>query len=142
MGGEAGRIEYGLTLYERVDGAALRRVQTDSLAGPFDAVEGARLDLGSTAKLRALVSYLEAVAGLHASLANRPPAELAALDLDPTDRLAHWAVARLAAAPDLSLEEMLERRSTAATRRAQPRASSPEAACTGSQPIASTTSGC
>jgi len=106
--GEAGRVEYALTLYERVDGAALLRIQTDSLAGPFDAVEGARLDLGSTAKLRTLVSYLETVAGLHASLANRPPAELGALALDPADRLARWAVARLAAAPELSLEDMLE----------------------------------
>ena len=45
------------------------RVQTDNLAQPFDINEGAKLDLGSTAKLRTLITYLEIVAELHARLA-------------------------------------------------------------------------
>jgi membrane peptidoglycan carboxypeptidase len=40
------------------------RVQTDNVDQPFDS-RGLRLDLGSTAKLRTLVTYLEIVARLH-----------------------------------------------------------------------------
>ena len=58
------------------------RVQTDNLAQPFDINEGAKLDLGSTAKLRTLITYLEIVAELHARLAGVEAAELKAVAAD------------------------------------------------------------
>ncbi|MVG01727.1 hypothetical protein D6U57_19095, partial [Vibrio cholerae] len=54
------------TLFERVGNASLVRVQADNIDKPFDLNNGARLNLGSTAKLRTLVTYLEIVQELHA----------------------------------------------------------------------------
>jgi membrane peptidoglycan carboxypeptidase len=57
--GEPSRVIYSFTLYERRPGANVVRVQTDNLDQPLDINAGARLDLGSTAKLRTLITYLE-----------------------------------------------------------------------------------
>jgi len=114
-GDDPGRLAFSVSLFERSGDANLLRVQTDSLDRPFDINDGARLDLGSTAKLRTLVTYLEVVAELHARYAGRPAEDLAkeraAVRADP---LASWAIAYLAAAesPDLAtmLAAALERR--------------------------------
>ena len=50
---------YSFTIYER--GWNRIRMQTDNLDQPLDINGGARIDLGSTAKLRTLVSYLESI---------------------------------------------------------------------------------
>ena len=50
---------FSVSLYERGERTNLLRLQTDSGDQPFDINEGARLDMGSTAKLRTLVSYLD-----------------------------------------------------------------------------------
>ncbi len=53
------------------------RVYADSYDQPLSVNEGTKLELGSTAKLRALAHYLEIVCGLHKPvLAKLPPAEL------------------------------------------------------------------
>ena len=62
------RIAYSFTLFERRDGANLVRVQTDSVNQPFDINSGARLNLGSTAKLRTVITYLQIVTDLHDAL--------------------------------------------------------------------------
>src|SRR5262249_25056136 len=64
--GDPARVIYSFTLYERGPDADVVRVQTDNLDQPLDINAGARLDLGSTAKLRTLITYLEIVADLHA----------------------------------------------------------------------------
>src|SRR5262249_51172884 len=56
-GQDPSKLMFSMTLYERGENANLLRVQTDSFDQPFDINEGARLDLGSTAKLRTLVTY-------------------------------------------------------------------------------------
>jgi membrane peptidoglycan carboxypeptidase len=95
-----------LTLYERGSGANYLRVQTDNLNQPFDLNSGAKLDLGSTAKLRTLITYLEIVAELHDRLTRLPPAERkVAATADP---LSQWAAEHLSAAEDAGLEAMLE----------------------------------
>ena len=66
----------GLTLFERGDRRNYLRLQVDNLDQPFELNEGAKLDLGSTAKLRTLVTYLEIVAGLHDRLRGCRPSEL------------------------------------------------------------------
>ena len=41
-------------------------MQTDSVNEPFDVNRGGRINLGSTAKLRTLITYLQIVSDLHA----------------------------------------------------------------------------
>jgi membrane peptidoglycan carboxypeptidase len=106
--GDPAAVLYAFTLYERVGGASLLRVQTDNLDQPLDINEGVKLDLGSTAKLRTLVTYLDVVADLHERFARLPPPELRAAAVAPTDTLSHWAVAELTARPGASLRELLE----------------------------------
>jgi membrane peptidoglycan carboxypeptidase len=94
---------YSLTLYERGDGANHLRVLADNLDQPFDINQGAKLDLGSTAKLRTLITYLEIVAELHARYGAMAPAELRAVAAAAGDPLSEWAARQLAATPDRSL---------------------------------------
>ncbi|ONC92708.1 transglycosylase domain-containing protein [Burkholderia pseudomallei] len=106
-GDDPSKIQYSFTLYERRDGANLLRVQTDSVDQPFDINQGARLNLGSTAKLRTVVTYLQIVSELHARYANLSAAELAKVKPDPTDALSRWALDYLAHTPERSLRAML-----------------------------------
>jgi membrane peptidoglycan carboxypeptidase len=102
------KIAYSFTLYERRDGANLVRVQTDSVNQPFDINSGARLNLGSTAKLRTVVTYLQIVSELHARYAPLSTAELKAIKPDPTDQLTRWALDYLTHTSDRSLQAMLD----------------------------------
>lgn len=99
---------YSLTLYERGNGANYLRVQADNLDQPFDINQGAKLDLGSTAKLRTLITYLEIVAELHARLAATELAALKVVATEAIDPLTVWAARHLAGSPDRSLTGMLE----------------------------------
>src|SRR5690606_1399513 len=84
------------------------RVQTDNHDQPFDINDGARLDLGSTAKLRTLVSYLEIIAELHRRWADASAAELAAIEVADGDTLGRWAKSYLSQNGDRSLPAMLD----------------------------------
>jgi len=106
--GEPSRVIYSFTLYERRPGANVVRVQTDNLDQPLDINAGARLDLGSTAKLRTLITYLEVIADLHQKYGAADLATLRAVDVHPRDRLTAWAVAYLVATPRASLNAMLD----------------------------------
>ncbi len=106
--GDPSRVMYSFTLYETCDGANLLRIQTDNLDQPFNINEGIKLDLGSTAKLRTLVTYLEIMASLHQRYAGLSVSELQALQVHPSDRLSRWAIDYLCAAQDRSLRGMLE----------------------------------
>jgi membrane peptidoglycan carboxypeptidase len=70
------QVRYSFTLFERTADGSRVRVQTDSTDQPFDINEGSKLELGSTAKLRVLTTYLEIIAELHDKYAGKPPAEL------------------------------------------------------------------
>ncbi|MCB1019209.1 MAG: transglycosylase domain-containing protein, partial [Acidobacteria bacterium] len=95
------QVIYSFTLYERGADANRLRVQADTWDGPFNVNDGTLLELGSTAKLRTLVSYLEVVAALHAKLA----AEQSLSDDDPLTR---WAADYWQGAENQSLESMLD----------------------------------
>ncbi|MEX3790584.1 transglycosylase domain-containing protein [Paraburkholderia sp. BR14374] len=101
-------IAYSFTLFERHGDANLVRVQTDSVNQPFDINSGARLNLGSTAKLRTVITYLQIVTDLHARYASLSNAELKAVTPDPNDRLTHWAIDYLLHTRDHSLQPMLD----------------------------------
>jgi membrane peptidoglycan carboxypeptidase len=109
-GGDPARVLYSVTLYERGQGQNRVRIQTDNLDQPLDINGGARIDLGSTAKLRTLISYLEAIAALHDRYARLEPAALAKTSVHPRDRLGEWAVQYLTSArgTDRTLQAMLE----------------------------------
>jgi membrane peptidoglycan carboxypeptidase len=107
-GDDPGRIAYSFTLFESAGDTNLLRVQTDNLDRPFDLNEGARLDLGSTSKLRTLITYLEQVAALHLRWSPLDAKELAALALRDDDPISRWARDHLARAADRSLPAMLE----------------------------------
>ncbi|HSE05090.1 MAG TPA: transglycosylase domain-containing protein [Methylomirabilota bacterium] len=109
-GGDPARVLYSVTVYERGPGANRVRIQTDNLDQPLDINGGARIDLGSTAKLRTLISYLEAIAGLHDRYARLDPAELATVRAHPRDRLGVWVLEYLTAArgTDRSLQAILQ----------------------------------
>ena len=90
-GDDTRRITFSFTLFERGEGANYLRIQTDNLDQPFDLNDGARLDLGSTSKLRTLVTYLELLAELHLRWQDLSREELQALPLAPRDALGNWA---------------------------------------------------
>jgi membrane peptidoglycan carboxypeptidase len=104
------KVLYSFTLYERSGQANAVRVQADTLDQPFDINEGTKLDLGSTAKLRTLVTYLEIIASLHARLAPLSAAQLRAVPVASRDHIGRWAADYLLAATgaERSLEAMLE----------------------------------
>ena len=118
-GDDPAPLVFSFTLYERTPGANLVRVQTDSVDQPFDLNEGARLDLGSTSKLRTLVTYLELVAELHAKWEPLPAAQLKAEPIFPKDVLGLWARDYLLQAKDEArglramLDAAMERRYSA-----------------------------
>ena len=102
------RITYSFTLFERRDGANLVRVQTDSVDQPFDINRGARLNLGSTAKLRTVITYLQIVAALHERYGAMSAAQLRDVKPDRQDALTRWALDYLAHTSDRSLRAMLD----------------------------------
>jgi len=102
------KIAYSFTLYERRNGENLVRVQTDSVNQPFDINSGARLNLGSTAKMRTLITYLQIVSDLHARYASLDAKQLHAIQPDPSDALTRWALDYLSKTRDHALPAMLE----------------------------------
>jgi hypothetical protein len=101
-----GRVVYGVTLYERGPNGNELRVQADNYHQPLNINQGTKLELGSTAKLRTLTTYLETVEGLHAQYAAMTNEALRVAV--PRDRLSRWAVEHLTGTTDRSLPAMLE----------------------------------
>lgn len=98
---------YSFTLYENTADGALLRVQADNLNQPFDINKGAKLDMGSSAKLRTLITYLQVVADLHRQYAPLSRAELLKVKAADKDLLLQWALGFLASSEDKSLDAML-----------------------------------
>ena len=106
--GDPTKVIYSFTLYERGRDANYLRVQADTLDQPFDINKGAKLDLGSTAKLRTLVTYLEIVQELHGRYAEQADYKLDAIALDADGPLTRWALSYLSNSFDRSLPLMLQ----------------------------------
>ncbi|AYC33894.1 penicillin-binding protein [Pseudomonas cavernae] len=101
-------VNYSFTLFERTADGSRVRVQTDNTDQPFDINEGSKLELGSTAKLRVLTTYLQMVTELHQRFAGQTPEELRKVEVPVPDNLTRWAVDYLIDAKDRSLTVMLE----------------------------------
>ena len=103
------KVSYSFTLFERTADGSRVRVQTDSTDQPFDINEGSKLELGSTAKLRVLTTYLEIIAELHDKYAGKPPAELKKVEVADLDRITQWSLEWLALnSKNQSLDAMLD----------------------------------
>jgi membrane peptidoglycan carboxypeptidase len=102
-------IIYSLMLYEKSPAGNLLRVQTDSFDQPLDISEGIRLDLGSTAKMRTMVHYLELITQIYQHYQGRPNAELKQIapTLHPRDYLSSWVIETLLSKSDIGLEDIL-----------------------------------
>lgn len=105
---DPGKIIYSLTLAELTPRGVKFRIQADNFDQPLDINQGTKLDLGSTAKLRTLVTYLEIFEALHRKYADWTPEALREESLDPKDALARWAVEYFLNNKDKSLAAMLD----------------------------------
>ncbi len=101
----AAGVIYSFTLYERGRDVNFLRVQADNYNQPLSINEGTMLELGSTAKLRTLITYLEAIAEIRAKLLRQDPKVWQA---SPRDALTQWSIDYLRTAKDQSLRPMLD----------------------------------
>ncbi|MFH1144668.1 MAG: transglycosylase domain-containing protein [Candidatus Eisenbacteria bacterium] len=105
--GDPSKVIYSLALYETTPRGNLLRLQLENYDQPLDLSLGAKLDLGSSAKLRTLANYLEIVATLQRLHAGRSRNELRAARESATDPIRRWALDYLAGAADTTLPAML-----------------------------------
>lgn len=94
VAGKESSVLYTFTLYEHTAGRNELRLQVDNYNQPLNMSESTRLELGSTAKLRTLATYLEVIAELHARLAKGET-------LEPTDPLTAWTLETYRTEPSL-----------------------------------------
>jgi membrane peptidoglycan carboxypeptidase len=102
-----GQVRYSFTLFELTPDGSRVRVQTDSTDQPFDINEGSKLELGSTAKMRVLTTYLQIIAELHDKYAAMSVPELKKVEVPEQDRLSLWAIDYLIQNKDRNLPNML-----------------------------------
>jgi len=100
-------VRYSFTLFERDADGSRVRVQTDSTDQPFDINEGSKLELGSTAKMRVLTTYLQIISEIHDKYAGMSNAELKKVPVEEPDRLSRWALDYLMQNNDRDLSKML-----------------------------------
>ncbi|MES2261291.1 MAG: transglycosylase domain-containing protein [Pseudomonadota bacterium] len=91
--GDPANVVYSFTLLEKGENTNFLRLQTDNFDQPLDINEGAKLDLGSTAKLRTLVTYMDIVEQLHKRYKDMAPEALRKTVVAPQDKLSQWGVA-------------------------------------------------
>ncbi|MCP1420870.1 membrane peptidoglycan carboxypeptidase [Pseudomonas laurylsulfativorans] len=101
------QVRYSFTLFELTPDGSRVRVQTDSTDQPFDINEGSKLELGSTAKMRVMTTYLQIIAELHDKYAGMAVPDLKKVEVPDQDRLSRWAVDYLIENKDRDLQKML-----------------------------------
>jgi membrane peptidoglycan carboxypeptidase len=107
-GGNLSKVAYSFVLYERKPDGNHLRIHADSLNKPFDINSGAKLQLGSTAKLRTLTTYLDIISQLHKRFAGLSARELLRTAAASGDPLTGWAAAYMARASNRGLQPMLD----------------------------------
>jgi membrane peptidoglycan carboxypeptidase len=106
--GDPRAVIYSFLLYERTAGGNVLRVQTDDYDQPLNINQGTKLQLGSTAKLRTLINYLEIVEQLHNQYQAMSPEELSAVNVAPADHITSWAINYLSTSKEKRLAPMIE----------------------------------
>src|SRR6266851_406154 len=94
--GNPAKVTWSFVLYQRGSDRSFVRIHADSLNKAFDINSGAKLMLGSTAKLRTMITYLTIITDLHHRLHALPPRELTRLAASSSeDPLTAWAATYL-----------------------------------------------
>src|SRR6266851_1303145 len=106
--GDPKAMIYSFVLYERTAGENVLRVQTDDYDQPLSINQGTKLQLGSTAKLRTLINYLEIVEKLNEQYQEMSPDELSSVNVAPDDHITAWAIHYLLTAKEKHLVAMLQ----------------------------------
>ena len=102
-------VRYSFTLFEKSPIGAMVRVQTDTFDGPFDINEGSKLELGSTAKLRVLATYLQIVSELYDEFRPLDEQELTRLLQFNIDPISRFIAEAFRANPNISRRDILDR---------------------------------
>ena len=109
---QAAAVTYSFTLLERVDDHNVVRVQTDTQDSPLDLNRGGKLELGSTAKLRTLITYLEMISESYGDLApkaqDRAALAAARAATSKEDEMTQWVIDQLTIDPDATLVDVLD----------------------------------
>jgi len=106
--GNASELIYSVTLYERGRDMNHLRIQADNLDRPLDINDGGKLDLGSTAKLRTLASYLSVIAEIHERYRDMTSDELHVAAVEAEDPLTRWVIDYLIEAPGHGLRGVMD----------------------------------
>ncbi len=107
---DPGKVAWSVVLYERGNDHNLIRVHADNMEQPFDLNAGAKLILGSTAKLRTLSTYLGIIDDQYRELSKLSVPALRQLAATSDDPLRRWAADYLAGTPPehRALQPMLD----------------------------------
>ena len=106
--GDPRKVVTSIVLYQSTERGNLLRLETDNYERALNINRGVKLDLGSTAKLRTLVHYLEIIESLYNKYNSRSPQTLRCLEIPYEDRLSKWAITYLLKNEKRGLEAMLE----------------------------------
>jgi membrane peptidoglycan carboxypeptidase len=106
--GDPAQVVYSFILYERTPQGNAVRVQTDNWDQPLDLNTAGRMELGSTAKLRTLVTYLDAIDERYRRFSGLSREETDALLSEVVDPITRWTVDLVQARPGITLEETLQ----------------------------------
>ena len=104
---QAAQVNYSFTLFERTPTGNLVRIQTDTTNRPFDINEDSKMELGSTAKLRVMSTYLEIMSELYRQYVDSSAAQRTAVLAASPDNLTRWLLGYLQEQPQASLEQTL-----------------------------------
>ncbi|MFC4871030.1 transglycosylase domain-containing protein [Negadavirga shengliensis] len=108
ISGDPESIKYAVVLYERTPQGNLLRVQTDNVNMPLNINNGTKLELGSTAKLRVLINYLEIISDLYETYAGATSQELRQIPTPQRDTIKRWTLDYLANHPEATQRQLLE----------------------------------
>lgn len=106
--GDPSKVVYSFILYERTPLGNVVRVQTDNWDQPLDLNTSGRMELGSTAKLRTLVTYLEIIDERYRRFAGLTREEAREVLPAVVDPLTRWTLDWLQANPEGTLEQILQ----------------------------------
>lgn len=101
------KVIYSFTLFEHENGLNKLRVQTDTYDQPLNINEGVKLDLGSTAKFRTIVTYLEVIEEIYLNNKDKNLADLKKMRAEARDTLSKWTLDILLNNNSITLEEIL-----------------------------------
>lgn len=106
--GRVQNVTYSFVLYESTPNGNELRVHADSQEQAFDINSDMKLDLGSTAKLRTLVHYVDVMHSLYQEYRELSAKQLAALNRQKLDPLTLWTVEELTNAHNQSIDQFLD----------------------------------